>query len=120
MSVFADERASLEAYEDLLEQQSKIRAKRKAAQQDLDQKIDARYPALTEAEVKALVVVDKWMAWLSGAMQGEVDRVSQTLSGRVRQLAERYAKPLPELTDEVESLTARVEKHLKEMGAVWK
>ena len=53
-------------------------------------------------------------------MQGELDRVSQTLTDRIRQLAERYAAPLPKLTEEVEALAARVEDHLKMMGAVWK
>ena len=37
-----------------------------------------------------------------------------------RQLAERYATPLPQLTDEVAALAARVEEHLKRMGATWK
>jgi type I restriction enzyme M protein len=117
--LYADEHAVLEAYADLLEQQSETKAKRKAAQEDLDQKIDAKYPKLTEAEVKTLVVDDKWMARLSAAVQGELDRVSQTLTGRIRQLAERYATPLPKLTEEVETLTARVKEHLKKMGAVW-
>jgi type I restriction enzyme M protein len=49
-------------------------------------------------------------------VQGELDRVSQTLTGRIRQLAERYATPLPELTDEVEALAKRVGKHLAQMG----
>jgi type I restriction enzyme M protein len=35
-------------------------------------------------------------------------------------LAERYATPLPNLTDEVERLAAQVEEHLKKMGASWK
>ena len=118
--LYADERAALEAYADLLEQQSEAKAKRKAAQEDLDKKIDAKYPKLTEAEIKTLVVDDKWMARLSAAVQGELDRVSQTLTGRIRELAERYATPLPKLTDEVETLAARVEEHLKKMGAVWK
>ena len=52
---------------------------------------------------------DKWLAQLSAAVQGELDRVSQTLTGRIRQLAERYAAPLPKLTDEVETLAGRVE-----------
>jgi type I restriction enzyme M protein len=34
--------------------------------------------------------------------------------------AERYAPRLPQLTDEVATLAARVEEHLKRMGAVWK
>ncbi len=118
--LYADERAVLEAYAELLEQQTLAKAKRKAAQEDLDKKIDAKYPKLTEAEIKTLVVDDKWMARLSTAVQGEIDRVSQTLTGRIRELAERYATPLPKLADEVESLAARVEEHLKKMGASWK
>ena len=118
--LYADERAALEAYADLLEQESEAKAKHKAAQEELDKKIDAKYPKLTEAEIKTLVVDDKWMARLSAAVQGELDRVSQTLTGRIRELAERYATPLPTLTEKVETLTARVETHLRKMGAVWK
>jgi type I restriction enzyme M protein len=118
--LYADERAALEAYAELLEQQTEAKAKRKAAQEDLDKKIDAKYPRLTEVEIKTLVVDDKWMARLSTAVQGELDRVSQTLTGRIRELAERYAMPLPQLMEEVGTLAARVEDHLKQMGAVWK
>ena len=50
----------------------------------------------------------------------ELDRVSQTLTGRIRELAERYAAPLPKLIDDVETLAARVEEHLKAIGASWK
>jgi len=49
-SLYADERAALEAYADLLEQQTQAKAKHKAAQEDLDKKIDAKYPRLTDAE----------------------------------------------------------------------
>jgi type I restriction enzyme M protein len=38
----------------------------------------------------------------------------------IRQLAERYATPLPKLTDEVADLAAKVDQHLQKMGAVWK
>ena len=120
VALYADERAALEAYGSLLEQQTAAKAKRKAAQQDLDKKIDAKYPKLTEAEVKTLVVEDKWMTCLSAAVQGELSRVSHTLTGRIRELAERYATPLPKLTEEVETLAGRVEEHLKKMGASWK
>ena len=118
--IYVDERAALEAYADLLEQQTEAKTKRKAAQEDLDKKIDAKYPKLTEAEIKTLVVDDKWMARLSATVQGELDRVSHTLTERIRELAERYATPLPKLTEEVETLAARVDEHLKRMGAVWK
>jgi len=114
--LYADERSALEAYADLLEQQTEAKARRKAAQEDLDKKIDARYPKLTEAEIKTLIVDDKWMARLSAAVQSELDRVSQTLTGRIRELAERYATPLPQLVDEVAALTAKVNGHLRRMA----
>jgi type I restriction enzyme M protein len=37
----------------------------------------------------------------------------------VRDLAERYASPLPVLSRGVEELTNRVEAHLKKLGASW-
>ena len=52
----------------------------------------------------------------SRAVQGGLDRVSQTLTGRIRQLAERCATPLPALASEVETLGARVAAHLQKMG----
>ena len=113
----ADERAALGAYAHLLEQQSEVSVKRRAAQADLDRKIDAKYARLTEAEIKMLVVDDKWLAQLSVAVHGELDRVSQILTGRIRELAERYATPLPTLTEVVETLAGRVNEHLKTMGS---
>jgi type I restriction enzyme M protein len=71
-----------------------------------------------ENEIKALVVDAKWMTAIATAVQGELDRVSQTLTGRIRQLAERYATPLPQLVEEVETLAAKVDGHLKKMGAI--
>ena len=117
---YADERQALEDYAALLDQQADAKARLKAAQEDLEAKLDAKYPKLSEDEIKTLVVDDKWLATLAAAVQGELDRVSQTLTGRIRQLAERYATPLPQLTEEVAALAARVDEHLKKMGAVWK
>ena len=115
--LYVDERVALEGYANLLRKQSNVKTKRKAVQEDLYQKIDAKYPRLTEAEVKTLVVDEKWMARLSTSLQSEIDRVSRTLNGRICQLAERYIAPLPVLVDKLETLSARVDEHLKKMGA---
>ena len=112
----AEERQALEAYAALLDQQADAKTRLKTAQEDLEAKLDAKYPTLTEADIQTLVVDDKWLHTLAAAVQGELDRVSQTLTGRIRQLAERYATPLPQLTDEVAALAARVDGHLKKMG----
>ena len=58
--------------------------------------------------------------WRAASVQGELYRVSQTLTGGIRELAKRYATPLPQLTDEVAALAAQMEQHLAKMGASWK
>jgi len=79
----------------------------------------AKYPKLTETEIKALVVEDKWLAAIQAAIEGEVQRLAQQLAGRVRELEERYAQPLPELERQVEAFSEKVEGHLNKMRVVW-
>ena len=50
----------------------------------------------------------------------ELDRVSQTLTSRISILGDRYSSPLPQLTDQVATLAARVDGHLRKMEASWK
>jgi type I restriction enzyme M protein len=63
-----------------------------------------------------LAVGDHGLARLDDDVRGELDRVSQSLAGRIRQLAERYANPLPKIVREVEEMAARVDAHLARMG----
>ena len=78
-------------------------------------------PALPLAEVRAYtagrVPAMPTLTTLAAAIQGELDRVSQTLTSRIRLLADRYAAPLPQIVDEVEQLAAKVAAHLQKMGA---
>ena len=115
-----DERNVLNDYVALIEEAVGTSAKVKAAQEALQAKVATQYGKLTEDEIKMLVVDHKWLATLAAAVQGELARVSQALTGRIRQLAERYGTPLPQLTGEVVELTVRVDGHLKKMGAIWK
>ncbi len=91
----------------------------KVAEAELDAEVYAHYPGLTEDEIKALVVDDKWLAALDAAIHGEMDRISQTLTQRVKELAERYETPIPELTRQVAELEASVNRHLEKMGFAW-
>ena len=115
----ADERKALQDYLALVEKETETAARLKTAQEALMEKVLAKYGKLTGEEVKALVVDDKWLATVSAAVQGELDRVSQALTGRVRQLGERYAMPLPALNEEMTRLAARVAAHLERMGGKW-
>jgi type I restriction enzyme M protein len=112
----ADERKLLNAYLVLIEQESAASKKVKEAQKLLDAKVAAQYAKLSIEDIKTLVVDDKWLTTLAADVQTELDRVSQALTGRIKQLAERYAEPLPQLANNVAALNAKVEAHLKMMG----
>jgi type I restriction enzyme M protein len=115
-----DEVAVLTRWVELAEIEAAL--KRAVKEQDavLDKLAYDKYPKLSHAQITTLVVDDKWMARLAAALRGELDRVSDTLTGRIRELAERYATPLPKLTDDVLRLADRVNEHLAKMGASWK
>ena len=112
----ADELAVLEKYSALFEKEADTKKAIKDAEKDLEKKVLVKYPTFTEEEIKALVVENKWMDELSARVLGEIDRLSQTLTGRVKELAERYAEPMAEVTSDVETLTKKVEDHLAKMG----
>ena len=114
-----DERAALLQYSALLDKKDTMKDRLRSEQDGLEAKLDAKYPKLTEDEIKTLVVDDKWLVHLAAGVRSELDRVSQSLTGRIRQLAERYETPLPELDDEVIALSKRVDAHLRKMGVAW-
>lgn len=112
----ADEHQQLTAYQRLIEQESAAGKKVKDAQKQLDAKVAAQYNRLSTDDIQTLVVDDKWLTTLAADVQTELDRVSQALTGRIKQLAERYATPMPQLAAEVQALSAKVDAHLQAMG----
>lgn len=114
-----DERKILMTYLELIEKETDANKKLKEEQKALDVKVAAKYSKLTENEIKMLVVDDKWLATLSVDVQTELERVSQALTGRIKELAERYATPLPKVINELQILSVRVNGHLKKMGFAW-
>ena len=111
-----DEQNALEQCLSLLDAKSKSEKAVKDAQLALDEQVLAHYATLTETEIKALVVENKWFASIQSAIGGEVQRLTQALAARVQELEERYAQPLPDLVQEVEAFSAKVAVHLKNMG----
>ena len=100
----------------LIDAESRAAKSAKEARSVLDQQVLARYITLTESEIKTLVVEDKWFADIRAAIEHEVQRLTQRLAGRVKELEQRYARPLPDLERVVEELGAKVERHLMRMG----
>jgi type I restriction enzyme M protein len=115
-----DETAVLNAWLKLNNEEADLKRRLKEAEVALDAQAYAWYPKLTESEIKTLVVDDKWLAALEAAIHGEMDRVSQQLTQRVKELAERYETPLPQMVGRVAELEAKVKRHLETMGFAWK
>ena len=114
-----DEAASLNDWLTHFKEQASVKKRLKEAESELDGKAYARYPKLTESEMKTLVVGDKWLAALDAAVHSEMNRVSQQLTQRVRELVERYEVPLPWMLERVAEIEAKVNRHLKKMGFAW-
>ena len=117
---YADEFKVLKEYLKLMEQEAETNRDIKAAQSDLDKKVQAKYKVLGVDEIKAIVVEDKWLARLEMDVQTAMERISQRLTQRIKELAERYEAPLPKLASEVGELAGKVEEHLKKMRFIWK
>jgi type I restriction enzyme M protein len=115
----SEERAILESYLELTEELSEANKKVKEAEARLALQVIEKYGKLTVEEVKTLVVDDKWIATLAGGVRAEMQRISQRLTQRIKELAERYETPVPDLVDEVAALETRVKGHLERMGFVW-
>ena len=117
--LIVEEKRVLEEWLKLNTEEADLKKRLKEAEAALDTKAYAQYPKLTESEIKTLVVDDKWLAALDAAIHGEMDRVSQQLTQRVKELAERYETPMPQMVGRVAELEAKVNCHLEKMGFAW-
>ncbi|MCS5690439.1 N-6 DNA methylase [Cyanobium sp. FGCU-6] len=115
----AEELAVLREWLELSDEEAATKKALKAAEAELDDQAYGRYDSLTEAEVRELVVQGKWLDSLEQSVSAEVERVSQALTSRLKQLGERYGEPLPAISTRVEELEARVASHLERMGFAW-
>ncbi len=106
-------------YIKLRDGESELKKQIKEKEKDLDDKLYAKYPELTEEEIKLLVVNDKWLTTISNAVSGEIDQISQRLTNRIKELAERYGTPLPATNRLVTDLENTVNTHLEKMGFAW-
>jgi len=112
----AEEYDMLQAYKKLMDDEAEVQTKIKAAKVDLEKKVIGQYPKLTIDEIKTILVEKKWMHSMEQHIRTEMDNISHRLTQRIKELAERYETPLPQLSNEVNDLTAKVDGHLKKMG----
>lgn len=96
--------------------QDKAKKAVKEATTSLNEKVVARYPVLTEVDVRELVIGSKWGTMLGSIMSGEVTILGQRLMRRLEILAARYETTLGALEATVEQLAGRTATHIDSMG----
>jgi type I restriction enzyme M protein len=113
---YADEVDLLEKYQKLFDKEADLGKKVKEAEEELDKILLARYKSLTTDEIKDLVINDKWITSIYLEIKNEVERVSQRLAQRIKELAERYESTLSDISARVDEYEKKVQEHLKKMG----
>ncbi|WP_371154115.1 hypothetical protein [Jannaschia sp. 2305UL9-9] len=88
----------------------------KEAEEALTEATLKKYPELTEDEIRTLVVDDKWLTDIAELIEAEIEARTEQLTARVRVLTERYGHTLPEISDRMAALEAKVSAHLAAMG----
>lgn len=114
-----EEEKILKQYLALLEQEAAAKKAISTAELTLDSELHEFYPTLTADQIKQLVVDDKWIAAIDRDIHTEMDRISQRLTQRIKELAERYETPLPQQNQQVAELEQAVNAHLEKMGFAW-
>lgn len=92
----------------------------KEQDEELDKAVLEYYPKLTEAEVRKIVVHNKWLKSLEMMIAEANQAVLQNLTKRLKVLAERYEITLPQLQQQTDEIKNKVENQIKSMGFSWK
>jgi type I restriction enzyme M protein len=115
----ADERVLLKQAQEMLNTGADLDKQAKILEQQLYEQVIQQYARLDVEEIKTLTIYDKWLATLQRRIDAEMQRVTNALANRIKELEERYSTPLPALLTEVNTLQANVDGHLKKMGFAW-
>lgn len=109
----------IENYINLNEAISSFNKLIKIQKETIEKLVIALYPKLTESEIKDLVINKKWGKHLEECLHEEKERMSQTLTQRIVELADRYKNTLPEMETALSEYETKVKGHLEKMGWQW-
>ncbi|TWD58312.1 type I restriction enzyme M protein [Zymomonas mobilis] len=90
----------------------------KEAEEMLTEATLKKYSALTQKEIRMLVVDAKWLTDITKLIDAEIEARTEQLTARVRVLTERYGHTLPEIANHMKDISTKVDEHLKAMGFV--
>lgn len=88
----------------------------KQKRNELTDAVVTKYAALTEDEIKTLVIQRKWLASIISGCEALMQTVTHRIANDVTTLVERYENTLPELAQDVAMYEDEVNEYLKEMG----
>ena len=100
-------------------QEGALKKQIKQQHKDLEHLNLKQYSLLSEEEVRHLLLDQKWLTQLDARIQAEIQGISQRLTSRIKELADRYAQTLSELEAEAQALEEKVTNHLQNMGLTW-
>ena len=111
----------IEQYQALKDQEKTLKDKIKVAESDIDTKAKAKCEEIKDDEstVKNLVINHKWKVAIKTKIDGELDRINQHLTQRLKTLIERYEHSYPTLKAQCDELESKVESDLARMGFSW-
>ncbi|WP_443742435.1 N-6 DNA methylase [Tractidigestivibacter sp.] len=116
---YRDDYEELRKVKRLLDEASEAKAQLKQLRQALDERIMAKYAALTDEEIQHLLIDRKWFFGIYGGIDASYKKLTSSFVSRINELTERYETTLPELTNQVSALESKVLAHLAEMGFAW-
>ncbi len=116
IGINANELAVLNKWLGLQNEKDRLNKTLKQKRTELTDAVVAKYAALTEGEIKTLVVERKWLDTIVGGCEDLMQSVTHRIGTEVASLVERYEDTLPQLCKEVDSYESEVNGYLAEMG----
>lgn len=112
----ADELIALRHIAALFAKEATIKKALKKASSELAETTFAQYAKLTDVDVRSLVIHEKWGKAVADRIAVEVVSLGDRLIARLRLLADRYERSIPEIEALERELETRVRKHLAALG----
>ena len=101
------------------EEEAKIKKEAKEERKKLELIVWAKYKTLTMDEIQQIVLDLKWLGTLNEAVNTEMNAINQRLTGRIKEIADRYEFTLGSIDNTAKKLEGKVSAHLEKMGLVW-
>ena len=79
-------------------------------------KVKDKYSSLSADDIRNLVIDKKWIAEIINRCNAEIQNVTESITGSISILNDRYMTTLPEIESTVNDLRVTVSGYLKSMG----